>query len=226
MTPQEKVRLADRVLAERYGEPVKHGPRDPLWALIKTILSQNTSDINRDRAYERLRQRFPTPEALHKAPLPEIAEAIRPGGLARQKAERIKGLLDYLQSRYGSYDLSWICERKPQEVEEEFRKLKGIGPKTIKVVLLFVCGHPVFPADTHITRISKRLGLVPEKAGSEKVHEILEKLVPPDRYYPFHLNLIRFGREICRARTPLCGRCPLVPICVFNAERKGGQASA
>lgn len=213
MTPEEKVRFADRVLAARYGEPKRSGLRDPLWALIKTILSQNTSDMNRDRAYARLRERFPTPQTLHQASLEEIAEAIRSGGLARQKAERIKGLLDYLQQRYGSYDLSWICRRPPQEVEAEFRKLKGIGPKTIKVVLLFVCGHPVFPADTHITRISKRLGLVPPRASSEKVHEILEGLVPPERYYPFHLNLIRFGREICRARSPLCPQCPLASIC-------------
>jgi len=203
-----------RILNNHFGEPCWEGFRDPLEVLIRTILSQNTNDRNRDMAYQRLVERFPTWEALLEADVQEVAEAIRPAGLANQKSQRLKDILRWIQETYGRLDLDFICHEPVDSVIRTFCRLKGVGIKTISVVLLFACGRDIFPVDTHIHRIARRLGWVPEKASAEKTHQLLQGLVPPGQAYALHLNLLKFGRTICLARNPRCNQCILVQFCL------------
>ncbi|MCK5734212.1 MAG: endonuclease III [Candidatus Latescibacteria bacterium] len=202
-------------MEERFGVPKWAGPSDPLDALIQTILSQNTSDTNSGRAYERLKSRFPTWEEANAADVREIADAIRSGGLANLKSERIKGVLAWLEKTRGALDLDFIRDRKPDEAIRILGSLKGVGIKTISVVLMFACGAEIFPVDTHIHRITRRLGLAPENASAEKVHEVMQELVPQGKAYSFHMNLLKFGRTICHWRNPRCEQCPLTEECVY-----------
>ncbi|MCK5328305.1 MAG: endonuclease III [Candidatus Latescibacteria bacterium] len=202
-------------MEERFGVPKWAGPSDPLDALIQTILSQNTSDTNSGRAYERLKSRFPTWEEANAADVREIADAIRSGGLANLKSERIKGVLAWLEKTRGTLDLDFIRDRKPDEAIRILGSLKGVGIKTISVVLMFACGAEIFPVDTHIHRITRRLGLAPENASAEKVHEVMQELVPQGKAYSFHMNLLKFGRTMCHARNPRCEQCPLTEECVY-----------
>lgn len=197
-----------------YGVPERGAPEDPLDVFIQAILSQNTNDRNRDLAYARLKKAFPTREAVRKAPEAQIYQAIYPCGLGHQKAARIKGFLNWLKENCGKLDLSWLSQMDTGEAERLFQTVKGIGPKTVKVVLLFACGRDVFPVDTHIHRVTRRLGLIPKRTGQEKAHVALGSLIREGKRYPAHLNLIRFGREVCHARRPDCGRCPLRDLCV------------
>jgi endonuclease-3 len=178
-------------------------------------LSQNTNDANSGEAYRRLTEHYPTWTAAMEADSRELADVIRVGGLANQKAVRIQALLRWIQERYGRLNLDVLCEMEPEEAIRTFCALKGVGIKTISVVLAFACGRDVFPVDTHIHRISRRLGLAPEHATPERVHEIMQPLVPPGKAYAFHINLLIFGRTICHARRPACERCPLVEDCVW-----------
>ena len=214
--PKRKTKKIVAALEERFGVPKWAGPSDPLDALIQTILSQNTSDTNSGRAYERLKSRFPTWEEANAADVREIADAIRSGGLANLKSERIKGVLAWLEKTRGTLDLDFIRDRKPDEAIRILGSLKGVGIKTISVVLMFACGAEIFPVDTHIHRITKRLGLAPENASAEKVHEVMQELVPQGKAYSFHMNLLKFGRTICHARNPKCEVCPLTEECVYN----------
>lgn len=224
--PRGKVAKAREILLrlERaYGSPEHGPPEDPLDVFIETILSQNTNDRNRDIAYTRLRKAFPTWEGVRNAPEAQIYDAIFPCGLGRQKAAHIKGFLNWLQENYGELDLSWLPQFPVDRAERLFQKVKGIGPKTVKVVLLFACRRDVFPVDTHIHRISRRLGLISRTTNREKSHELLSALIPEGRRFPAHLNLIRFGREVCHARSPECGRCWVRDLCVegpFDAPRR------
>lgn len=198
-----------------------YGPRrwrkrlDPLSELIFTILSQNTSDVNRDRAYERLRSEFPTWEGVRDAPVEEIAQAIRPGGLANIKAPRIKDILYTITERWGELSLEFICQMEIEAAKEWLGSLRGVGPKTTACVLLFGCGRPAFPVDTHVYRVSKRLGLIRRITSAQEAHKILEALLSPQDYYAFHLNLIAHGREVCKARHPRCEICVLAPYCDY-----------
>ncbi len=213
-----KVKAVHEALLEEYGPRRWRQRLDPLSELIYTILSQNTSDVNRDRAYERLKKRFPTWERVRDAQVEEIAEAIRPGGLAKVKAPRIKSILHTITERRGKLSLDFICQMEIEEAKEWLGSLTGVGPKTTACVLLFGCGRPAFPVDTHVYRISKRLGLISRKASTQEAHQTLEDLVSPRDYYAFHLNLIAHGREVCKARRPRCEICGLASYCDYRRE--------
>jgi len=169
--------------------------------------------VNRDRAYEKMRKRFPKWKDVMEADVKELEESIRVGGLAGQKSERIKKMLADIVEKEGKLSLDSVCDLSVEEGLEYLKSFKGVGDKTAAIVMLFSCGKPVFPVDTHIHRLSKRLGLVPEKADAEKAHKILGKEVPEDIMYGFHINLIEHGRKICKARKPDCPSCTLNNKC-------------
>ena len=208
-------------LEERYGLPPTDSLVDPLEVLIRTILSQNTNDRNRDLSYEELRRRFPRWDDIVDADPEDIADAIRVGGLARQKSARIKDVLQWVQERWGNMILTPLCEMETAEAMEILLSLKGVGPKTANCVLAFGCGRDAFPVDTHILRITKRLGLIPPQMTAEKAHGLLAQLVPNGTAIPLHLNLIRYGRETCKARQPCCGSCLFPELCTLPLEQRG-----
>ena len=207
-----------RALEGAYGRPSPRSNEAPLDVLIETILSQNTNDANRDAAYRRLKSDFPSWEAAAAARLSRIESAIKTAGLYKQKSRAIKGLLRYLIEKEGRLDRSFLCRMDSPQALEELTAIKGIGVKTVSVALMFGCGRDdVFPVDTHILRVSKRLGLVPGKTTAERAHAILGRLVPQGRGPSLHLNMIRLGREICRARRPMCRACFLLSRCPWPA---------
>lgn len=207
------LRLHRLLLAEYGDHPWR--PGDPVEALVSAILSQNTNDVNRDRAYERLRERFPTWEEVRDAPLPALVDAIRPAGLAPTKAPRIQQALRRISEERGELSLEFLADLPLEEARAWLRAIPGVGPKTAAIVLLFALGRPAFPVDTHIHRVAGRLGLIPPKTGREQAHEMLEALIPPEIYYPFHINLILHGRAVCHARGPEHERCVLRDECAF-----------
>lgn len=212
-----------RALAGAYGAkraPARRSRPPALDELILTVLSQNTNDRNRDRAYRSLRQRFPGWEDVLAAPTPAIVAAIRVGGLAEQKARRIQALLTRVKETDGSLSLERLCAMPQEEARNYLLSFKGVGDKTAACVLLFSCGRPVFPVDTHILRVSQRLGLIPEKASAKQAHELLDARVPDDRKYEFHLNLIAHGRAVCHARKPECTVCCLKSKCRYFQRMK------
>ncbi|NLE77838.1 MAG: endonuclease III [Chloroflexi bacterium] len=203
-------------LTSVYGEPTTR-PFDPVDTLVNTIISQNTNDVLRDRAYERLRLRFPTWEQVRDAPVGAIAEAIQVAGLGGQKAAHIKATLQRIQQERGALDLEFLRTLPVVEARRWLTSFNGIGPKTAAIVLLFALGMPAFPVDTHVHRVTKRLGLIPPAATREKAHDLLEALMPPETYYAFHLNIIAHGREVCAARRPRCQVCVLPDLCAWYA---------
>jgi endonuclease-3 len=234
-----KVRAVQRLLIKAYGEPPRPAwagtvrpldraetaaqlePIDPLDELINTILSQNTNDLNRDRAYHALRAKFSTWEAVRDAPTGQVIAAIKPAGLANQKGPRIQKVLRRLTEERGELNLNFLRELPTAEAKGWLVSLDGVGPKTASIVLLFALGKPAFPVDTHIHRVTGRLGLIPPKTSADKAHEILEDLVPPEWYHSFHLNVIEHGRQVCKARRPLCERCVLQKQCDYFQGRRG-----
>ena len=208
-------------LLEIYGYPDWRSTLDPVSEVVSTILSQNTSDVNRDRAYDRLRARFPTWEMVRDAPALAIEEAIRPAGLARLKAPRIKEALHFITRQRGELNLDFLKEMPVEEAKAWLTQINGIGPKTAAIVLLFSLDMPAFPVDTHVHRVSQRIGLIGPKVTAEQAHAILEDLLPPDLYLPFHLNVIHHGREICHARAPRCEICPLQAMCDYYQRISG-----
>lgn len=191
----------------------------PLDELISTILSQNTNDINRDRAFDSLRKAFPSWEQVRDAREEEVVEAIRPAGLANQKGPRIQNVLRGITDEVGSLDLGFLAEMPVEQARGWLLRFNGVGPKTAAIVLLFSLDKPAFPVDTHIYRVTGRLGLRPEKMSAEKAHAHLEEIFPPESYYDVHLNIIRHGREVCHARKPACQDCILNDICPFYAAQ-------
>jgi endonuclease-3 len=208
-------------LEGRYGVPSLSSLDDPLEVLIRTILSQNTNDRNRDLAYGELRRRFPRWEDTVEADQEEIAEAIKVGGLAGQKSARIKQVLQWVKEQWGSMTLAPLCDMETTEAMETLLSLKGVGPKTANCVLAFGCGRDAFPVDTHILRITKRLALIPTEVTAEKAHVLLAQVVPDGTAIPLHLNLIRYGRETCTARQPRCGSCLFPQLCTLPLEQRG-----
>lgn len=207
------VRVATR-LRQSYGPRRPQRRRDnPLDALIQTLLSQNTSDINSDRAYASLRSRFPSWEDVHRASLRELIAAIRSGGLANIKAVRIKALLEEIWADQGHFDLSFLRDLSNEEVEAYLGRFKGIGSKTVACVLLFGLGRPAFPVDTHVFRVSRRLGLLNGQPTPERAQEYLGPRIPPGDRYALHLHLVEHGRRICKAQRPLCAECVLARLC-------------
>jgi endonuclease-3 len=210
-----KIKRITLLLEKRYGIPKREGLVDPLDILIETILSQNTNDQNRDRAFRRLKTQFPRWEDLLKSKIKSIASAIRPGGLAKQKAMRIQKILHWIKEYEKKLSLSFLKKMDSEEIKKMIGALKGIGPKTIHCLLLFGLGREAFPVDTHILRIGKRLGLIPDLMNAEKAHLWMNPLVPKGKSLSLHLNLIRFGREVCKAKNPFCQGCFLVKECLY-----------
>jgi len=198
-----------------YGVPKPEQNLDPLDVLIETILSQSTTNANSGRAFQNLKHRFPTWEAARTARVPSIERAIRGGGLSRQKSARIKALLNDIHQRRGSLDLSFLKSCPLEEAREFLASFKGVGPKTVACTLLFACNRRVFPIDVHIFRIARRLELIPARSSDQQAHQTMEQLIPPDRYYEAHINLIRHGRRICRPTKPKCEECCLVEYCSY-----------
>jgi endonuclease-3 len=221
MDPSRLALDVHRCLLDFYGQPTWRNPLPPVDELVSTILSQNTNDANRDRAFDSLRQHFPTWEAVREADPGSVVAAIRPAGLANQKGPRIQQVLREITAERGSLDLGFLKDLPLEDARGWLMKFKGVGPKTAAIVLLFSLGSPAFPVDTHIYRVTGRIGLRPEKMTVEDSHNYLEKLFPPETYYAAHLNIIRLGREICSARKPACERCPLREIC--NYARQGSR---
>jgi endonuclease-3 len=207
------------LLAGRFGRPdICAHETEPVRNLVLTILSQNTTDANRDRAYDRLMKRFPTLSELGVARPSEVEEAIRTGGLAKAKAKAILGALARIKEERDGYTLDFLREMPLPEARAYLTSFPGVGVKTANILLLFSFHMPAFPVDTHVLRVTKRLGLVPGASTLAKAALSLEPHVGADDHGPLHLNLIRLGREVCRPRNPLCAECPLLPVCPEGAR--------
>jgi endonuclease-3 len=207
------VREAHRRLARRLGPLDPPRKRDPVEELVLTVLSQNTSDVNRDRAFAAMRERFPTWDALAAARVEDVAEAIKPGGLSQIKAPRILAILREIRDRDGSLDLAWMRDASDDDVARYLVSLPGVGPKTAACVLAFSLERPVIPVDTHVHRVAGRLGWIPPGTDANRAHEILADVVPPKLRVSMHVGLIRLGREICKPARPRCEDCPLNDLC-------------
>lgn len=221
-----RINRINSLLEKRYGKktqrPLRGGYRSARRAaideLVLTILSQNTSDVNSSKAFESLKRKFRSWKAVETAQTRKIANAIRSGGLANIKAVRIKGALREIERREGALSLNALRQKDTQAAFDYLRSIRGVGPKTAACVLLFSFQMPIMPVDTHIYRVSRRLGIVEEKASPEEAQRILTKLVEPRRVYQFHINMIKHGRRICIARNPRCLICPLKKDCKYYAE--------
>jgi endonuclease-3 len=203
-------------LQQAYGVPDWRPHYDPMDELVLTLLSQNTNDVNSGRAFEALKRRYPSWQAVLDAPVHELAQTIRSGGLSQQKAPRILAALRRIQAERGQFSIDFLANLPVDEATRWLRSFDGIGHKTASIVLLFCFNKPAFPVDTHVGRVTRRLGLAGPKDSEEKIKAIWESLVPATWYYPLHLNLIRHGREICQARLPRCPECVLREVCRYE----------
>jgi len=236
-------------LAGAYGTPTWARVHDPTSELILTVLAQNSADINAEKAFDALRAAYPRTAAdaadpvagkvnrpgwggagigggdapdwlrVEEAPLPELEEVIRPGGLARQKAPRIQSALRTIRAARGDHSLEFLGELPPLEARAWLTAIDGIGKKTASVVLLFAFGMPLMPVDRHVERVSHRIGLIPPKATADDAHDLYLAMVDPTRAHEAHVNLIGHGRKTCHARKPACARCPIAPRCRFVDRR-------
>lgn len=223
-SPRSKAETVHQRLLDAYGQPVWRVRLPPLDELVSTILSQNTNDDNRDRAFNALRVAFPTWEAVRDADPADVIDAIKSAGLANQKGPRIQAVLRQITEQRGELDLDFLRDMPSEEVRRWLLSFKGVGPKTAAIVMQFALDIPAFPVDTHIHRVTQRLGLCPQGASAEKAHGVLAELFPSQTYYAAHLNIIRHGREVCRARRPECERCVLTDLCEYYSQH--GAASA
>ena len=212
-------RILDR-LRDRHGPPRRHRALAPLDELVLTILSQNTSDVNCERAYAAMRRRFPTWAEVRDADPAALEAVLRPGGLAAQKAPRIQAVLRELSAGGGPPALEWAAALPPGEAMARLERLPGVGPKTASCVLLFSLGVPVMPVDTHVHRVAGRLGLIPAGMAAGPAHAHLTALVPDARLLEAHLLLIAHGRATCRALRPRCGECVLLDLCPTGAREE------
>ena len=225
---RKRRRLADVALerlGDRYDHPTWSGPRvDTVSELVLTILSQNTADVNSFRAFTALRDRYSSWDAVLAAPTDELEDVIRPGGLAPTKSKRIQHVLAEVHAETGgTWDLSFLGERPLLEARDWLVSLPGIGRKTAAIILLFNFGRPQLPVDTHVHRVATRLGMLPQRTPLERAHDLLEEVLEPDEMYPFHVELIRHGRDTCRAPRPICGLCPLTDVCAYFADAIRGR---
>ncbi len=211
----DRTRAAEihRRLLSAYGEPSWRPHYQPMDELVLTFLSQNTSDINSGRAFASLKARYPTWQSVLEAPVDELADTIRSGGLAQRKAPRIRNALRRIQAERGEFSLDFLADLPVDEATRWLTSFDGIGHKTASIVLLFCVRKPAFPVDTHVGRVTRRLGLAGPKDSEEKIKRIWEGLAPPEWFYPLHLNLIRHGREVCHAQRPECDACVLREVC-------------
>jgi endonuclease III len=205
-------RIRDR-LREVYGIPrmVPHG--DPIAELVLTVLSQSTNDRNRDVAYLRLRERFPTWEGVRDAQVAAVEEAIRPGGISKVKSARIKAILQAIDERSSGLSLDWLGDVPVDEARDYLTALPGVGRKTAACVLLFAYGCHDVPVDTHVSRVGMRLGLLRKGAPFDQLHDEMLALTPPGEELELHVNLLRHGRRTCHARKPACKECALARMC-------------
>jgi endonuclease-3 len=206
-------------LRELYGYPSWRQAYPPVDELVDCILSQSTTDLNKDRAFALLKGRYPTWEAVRDADLEELIATIRPAGLAHQKAPRIQEALRYITAERGEINIDFLGDLPIEDAKAWLTRMNGVGPKTAAIVLCFAFNRPAFPVDTHIHRLGQRIGFLPEGISADKAHPVMESIVPPEDYYPFHLNLIQHGREVCHARGPRCERCPLTAYCDYYQTR-------
>jgi endonuclease-3 len=215
MNPNECAREVHCRLLEKYGDPSWRNSLPILDELISTILSQNTNDNNRDRAFTKLKRTFNSWEDVRDADEISVIEAIRSAGLANQKGPRIQIILRQITAERNSLDLDFLREKSTDDAMDWLIKFNGVGPKTAAIVILFSLGKPAFPVDTHIQRVSGRIGLRPEKMSIEQAHRHLGELFPPETYQAAHLNIIRLGREVCHPRQPECEKCALQSLCDY-----------
>ena len=218
----DKALMIHELLLQEYSPRPWQPGRDPLATLVSTILSQNTNDLNRDRAFEQMRKRFPTWEEVRDADPAQLVEAIRPAGLANQKGPRIQNALRIITEYHccgtgqqGELSLDFLADMEIEEARKWLTSIKGVGPKTAAIVLCFAFGKPAFPVDTHVHRVTKRLGLIGSKTTREQAHTVLEELLPVKIYYPFHMNLIAHGRQVCKSQQPRCEVCVLREHCDY-----------
>ncbi len=204
-----------RRLIDAYGEPTWQPYYAPLDELVLTLLSQNTSDLNSGRAFKALKARYPTWQEVANAPVIELADTIRSGGLADRKAPRIQAILRRICAERGEYNIDFLADLPVEEATRWLCSFDGVGHKTASIVMLFCFGKAAFPVDTHVGRVTRRLGLAEPKASEEKIKGLWESLVPPEQFYVLHVNLIRHGRQICHAARPECARCVLLDVCAY-----------
>ncbi len=226
---RKRRKIADVVLerlGERYDHPTWAGPRvDTVSELVLTILSQNTADTNSFRAFTALKARYASWDEVLAAPTDELEDVIRPGGLAPTKSRRIQHILAEVHaSTNGTWDLSFLGTMPLEEAREWLTSLTGIGRKTASIILLFGFGRPAMPVDTHVHRVTTRLGMLPPRTPLPRAHDLLEEVLLPEEMYPFHVETIRHGRDTCRAPRPICGLCPLADICPYFALAIKGKA--
>ncbi len=215
---REHYQIIGKILTERYGYPTWRQHLPAVDELVSTILSQSTTDANRDRGFYALKEKYPDWESVRDAPSDEVIATIRPAGLANQKGPRIQESLRYVSDKVGALTLDFLPNMPIEEAKQWLTAIKGIGPKTAAIILLFSFNLPAFPVDTHVHRVTGRLGLIDTKTTADKAHSILEAIVPSEDYYPAHLNLIQHGREVCKARNPQCQICPLTTYCQYYQE--------
>ncbi len=212
-TPLRPTATISRLIREAPLTPWR-ATNDPVTELVLTLLSQNTSDTNSGRAFQALLKRYPDWDAVLEAPVDELEDTIRPGGLAKTKAPRMQALLAQLRERLGpDWDASRLETMPIDEAKQWLTELPGVGPKTAACVLLFSLGRPALPIDTHVHRVAIRLGLIGPKVAAVAAHDMLEAQLPPDKYYDFHVTLIRHGRRVCHKQRPKCSECVLLDRC-------------
>lgn len=204
MEDREKIRDIYSFLLQKYGEPGEPEDLDGIDFVVRVILSQNTNDINRDRAFEKLKERYDSYEEVENAPREELVDTVRVAGLGPTKAERIQEALRIIREESGDYSIDFLGDKTVEEAKDWLTAIPGIGPKSAAVILCFYFRFPVFPVDTHVHRLCRRYGLVPGNASREKTHDIMEEKVPDEIKYPFHILLITHGREECTARKDNC----------------------
>ena len=212
---QKKAEKVCKILIKKYGKEVSERKLPPIDELVMTILSQHTNDINMYRAFESLKEAYSSWEEVLAAPQDELAVSIRSSGMYNLKAKRIQATLREINERVGKLDLSLLETMEISEAKEWLTSLHGVGPKTAAIVLLFSFGLPVLPVDTHVWRVTKRLGIIDMKISREKAHELLEQIMPSACIPSLNKNLVRHGREVCRAQNPKCADCFLNKICDF-----------
>lgn len=217
MDQRQRAQEIHQALLAHFGPP-NWLKRPALDELILTVLSQNTNDRNRDIAYNAMREKYPTWEDVRKADKDDLIDTVRYAGLANQKAPRIQAILNTLHQEKGELSLDFLNAMEPDAVKDWLVSLKGVGPKTASIVMIFSLEMPAFPVDTHIYRVSGRIGLRDMNINAEQAHEALAKLYTPDQYGHAHLLLIYLGRQICRARKPKCCECPIYKLCQFTEK--------
>lgn len=206
------------ILSDVYGQLDWSRGQDGMDELISCILSQNTSDTNRDRGFQGLKDRFESWEDVRIAETSDVIRAIRSAGLANQKAPRIQNVLERIHQEVGDYNIDFLAEWPVDKAKKWLTNLNGVGPKTAAIVLCFAYDRPAFPVDTHVHRTGKRIGFLPEKISANDAHPVMEAIVPPEDYYQFHIHLIQHGRDTCSARNPACERCPLTDYCDYYQQ--------